>query len=419
MNYNHYSISNPKVVRPFVSFMVFTILLLFSSEVYSQTGSQEIIRILPTSTGEILDGIIPPRTCMIESGESGCYLVRILVPDHIEIDYTDDTKNAAIPRLDEILFIDQRENVYSVLIPSYLGAQIQIKNKDTGNILDYHRFPPDRNGVLVDLRMISQRAESAVQTRMSVAREPQRATVFEDMSGSVESVFNRDVPNRTVETESGIHGELIIETDVDAEIFINNEQVQQGSVNRLMHGSHTIELRHPLGNKEIIARVSAGHTTEVFESLLPRRSTAVTLSMLLPGAGQMYIGKERGPLYLIATAVGVAGTITSYNEWNDVSESVQLLQSDYNDARGLDQTRMARNELQNAFREEEEKYEVFTYWLAGTAAVYAISFLDILFSKPEYGYRDSRREAGVRISPTALSVGSQAIHPGVSLSLRW
>ncbi len=406
--------------------LTLTVLLVFAVSLYDlyaqNTDTRETIRIIPTEPGERLDGPpIPQLACLVSRGDAGCYVTMIEVPEHLTIEYSDRTKNLAIPLLNELLNIQNRNNIFQILIPSAFGAEIVIKNSYSNQIIEYRVMPPDSPGGMTNLRIISQIEAPIISSSNALSTEsPQTSPRTETEQPRQDGVSMNQTTDSPAELSSSLQGELIVEADVQADVFIQGEKIEIGTVKQLQQGDYRVELRHELGNKNYIARVNSGQTTRIYEAFFPKRSTAITLGLFIPGAGHMYSNRGyRGGLYLLSFSAGVIGSVLSYKDYTEYSELVRLQQSEYDNARGLDQTRAARDRLDHTYKRQIEAYDLYTYLIMGTVAVFAINLLDISFSKPAIGFRDSTKETGIKISPTTVSAGIDRISPGINLSYHW
>ena len=140
---------------------------------------------------------------------------------------------------------------------------------------------------------------------------------------------------------------------------------------------------------------------------LPSRGTAVTASILLPGSGHIYSGRNRGYLYL-GGGLAAAG----FAAWSFMAEG--SIESDYNSAiqgfssaGNFDDAIRYRNEAMRHYNDWNDLIDRRTIALAAFAGIYAIQLVDILISTPERGYRGS------------LGNGWQASATGPGIRLRY
>jgi hypothetical protein len=207
--------------------------------------------------------------------------------------------------------------------------------------------------------------------------------------------------------ESLPRGVLVVQSDVDAEIFVNGVSRGRGEVSlTLTPDTYSIEARHPLGTKRYTVRVPAADVISHRFDLKPKRSTALGFSAVIPGGGQMYTKKARGYLYLGATAALGALTYLSWSEQQNLQSDYDASMASYRTARNVAMATTFRAQALGHYNKQLDANNQMKTMILGAIGVYAIQLVDIIVTKPRYGYREStepRLQAGVSSNGLTLS----------------
>lgn len=127
---------------------------------------------------------------------------------------------------------------------------------------------------------------------------------------------------------------------------------------------------------------------ELTASSLPSRGTAITASLLMPGAGHIYSGNSRGYLYLIGGLAAGGYVVYTLVEERSIESDYRAAMEDYNTV--LTQESADRYMMQ-ALRHYDEWIGVIdqrNMALAVFAGIYALQLADILITTRERGYRN-------------------------------
>jgi hypothetical protein len=207
--------------------------------------------------------------------------------------------------------------------------------------------------------------------------------------------------------ESLPRGVLVVQSDVDAEIFVNGVSRGRGEVSlTLTPDTYSIEARHSLGTKRYTVQVPAADVISHRFDLKPKRSTAYGLSALIPGSGHMYTKRARGYLYLGATAALGALTYLSWSEQQSLQTEYDASMASYRTARTVAEATTFREQALGHYNKQLDANNQMKTMILGAIGVYTIQLVDIIIMQPRYGYRESsepRLQAGVSTSGLTLS----------------
>jgi hypothetical protein len=205
-------------------------------------------------------------------------------------------------------------------------------------------------------------------------------------------------------------GVLQISADVDAEILING--VRRGTQDvalTLAPGSYRVELRHPTRNSSFRVDVPSADLVERFVELRPVRARAITYGTLVPGAGHMYRKNWRGYLYFGLFAGSAAFLYLSQDKYNTDMIRYEQSQADYNAAATFAQARELRTILLQDFDTMNASRDMMYIAAGAVAGVYTLQWLDVVVTRPRYGYRG-------RPNPRSLAQSGQ---PPLRLETAW
>lgn len=225
-------------------------------------------------------------------------------------------------------------------------------------------------------------------------------------------------------------GVIMAAADLAAtEIWVNGEMAGRGFANvTVVTGRHEVEFRHATGNRRQSVYVAPAEMEHVFIELRPSRARAVTLGTLLPGGGHIYTNRSRGYVYGAAFLGAAAGTYLMWQRYDSRNDDYHTAMSDYEtaqrnyrNARSREAAALYRNEIEGLLYDgiprlhddRSQAFEQFRYTAIGLAAIYTINLVDILISRPQYGYRTGRPPEGFSLSAVPAGGGN------VSASLTW
>ncbi len=225
-------------------------------------------------------------------------------------------------------------------------------------------------------------------------------------------------------------GVIMATVDIaDAEIWVNGKMAGRGFANvTVLTGNHEVEFRHATGTRGQSVYVGPAEMEHVFMELRPSRTRAVALSTLLPGGGHIYTGRSRGYLYGAAFLGAAAGTYlmlqrydTRNSDYDTALIDYETAMRNYQQAGTMDDAARYRNEIEDLFHDRiprlhddrSQAFDHFRYIAIGLAAIYTINLVDILVSRPQYGYRTGRPPEGFSVSAVPAGGGN------VSASLTW
>lgn len=214
-----------------------------------------------------------------------------------------------------------------------------------------------------------------------------------------------------------------------AEIWVNGEMAGRGFANvTVLTGSHEIEFRHATGTRRQSVYVAPAEMEHVFVEMRPSRARAVTLSTLLPGGGHIYTDRSRGYVYGAAFLGAAAGTYLMWQRYDTRNSDYDTALGDYEtalrnyqQAGSMEAAARYRDEIDGLFHDRiprlhddrSQAFDQFRYTAIGLAAIYTINLVDILVSRPQYGYRTGRPPEGFSVSAVPAGGGT------VSASLTW
>ena len=154
------------------------------------------------------------------------------------------------------------------------------------------------------------------------------------------------------------------------------------------------------------------------EEVRVSRNTAVVLSVLFPGLGQMASGqKQKGGVLFLSELVSLIVAVDGHESYNTRREVYATSLSEYEDLRvgGSHQEAEARwrrlVDLNDDLDNLHGRRQIFGY---AAAAIYALNLVDILFWQP--GDATASQEADTRPRVSAGPVGGTA---GIVISKRF
>lgn len=195
---------------------------------------------------------------------------------------------------------------------------------------------------------------------------------------------------RRRQRESLPQGILTLASDVDAEIFINGELrgTQEVSVS-LIPDTYRVEMRHALGTKRFSVNVPSADVLERYEIFRPSKGRAMTYATLVPGGGHFYTKRSRGYLYLGLAGAAAGYAVYNLQERNALQGDLDGIMASYQAANTVADAERFRAEAESVFNQKQSAHNQFIMGLAAFAGVYAIQWIDVAITLPEFGYRSN------------------------------
>ena len=212
--------------------------------------------------------------------------------------------------------------------------------------------------------------------------------------------------------ESLPKGILQVAADVDAEIYVNGELQGTGEVVlTLIPDRYEVEFRHPVGRKKIQVQVAPSELSDQAVQLRPVRSRALTLSALIPGSGHLYRKNGRGWFYMGLTAGAAAATYLTINGKSRAQQDYDAAQLAYSLSTSASDASQRRLDVLQRYQEVQDATSMVTITAGVTAGLYALQLLDVMVTRPKYGYRTTEsidgETFGVRISPVGFTFSAR------------
>jgi len=185
-------------------------------------------------------------------------------------------------------------------------------------------------------------------------------------------------------------GVLYVKSDVDAEIYVNGVSRGVGELSlTLAPDTYLVEARHPLGVQQHYMRVPVSDVISHQFLFKPKKSTAVGYAVFFPGAGHMHTKRARGYLYLGATAALGALTYLSWSEQQSLKTDYDASMASYRTARNVAEATRFREQALGHYNKQLDANNQMKTMILGAIGVYAIQLVDVIVTKPRYGYRES------------------------------
>ncbi len=178
-------------------------------------------------------------------------------------------------------------------------------------------------------------------------------------------------------------GYLALAGDGGAQVRLDGRLLGRTPLDRLQlqMGLHRLSLTKPEHYRyRAEVAVEYDHITTVNYALKKKpRGTAVALSLILPGSGQLYHGQRKGLLYLVATAA--LGGLGFYRHlaFTDERDTYQTLLNDYNQETDPAVAKHMMDVVQNCFDNAKEIEFNRNEALGILGAVWIINLIDIVF----------------------------------------
>lgn len=135
----------------------------------------------------------------------------------------------------------------------------------------------------------------------------------------------------------------------------------------------------------------------------PSKGTALTASILFPGAGHIYSKRSRGYFYLIAGVATAGLAVYSYTDEQSVADSYDAAFDNYMSARNFSDAVTYRNEAEQLFDERVSAINRLNLSLIAFSAIHVIQLIDILSTTPPQGFRSDTQEGfQASVTPTGI-----------------
>jgi hypothetical protein len=195
---------------------------------------------------------------------------------------------------------------------------------------------------------------------------------------------------RRRELEALPPGILQVRSDLnDAQIFINGELSGQGSTSvSLVPGRHTVEYRHAVGRRREVIEISSAEFVSRTAVLRPSRSRAVFLGTVIPGSGHLYTKRKRGYVYFGLAAAAAGFTYYSHDRLLDFETQYDEAMDVYRSKDNFADAAVARAQAERIFDRKNESFDHRLIGLGVFAGVYALQLVDVMVTRPRYGYRE-------------------------------
>ena len=181
----------------------------------------------------------------------------------------------------------------------------------------------------------------------------------------------------------------------DTEIWIDGEKAGRGFTNQtVITGDYTVEFRHDIGTRTRSVHVPPAGLEEVVVQMRPSRGKAIRSSLLFPGRGHTYTGRSRGYIYSGAFWLSAVGSAAIWFWYDSIDSDFQNSLSRYQNATNLQAAAHHRGEVLRLHDDRLKAYQYFEYAVYVTAAIYALNMLDILVTRPPFGYRSGKPPEG-------------------------
>lgn len=228
------------------------------------------------------------------------------------------------------------------------------------------------------------------------------------------TLISVDEASELARREEQPRGIIMAASDLDdTEIWINGEMSGVGEVNLpVLTGSHEVEFRHSGGRHTENIHVAPGDIEQVFTELRPAHGSAIALNIIAPGTGFLYTGRSRGYFYGAAFLGVLTGSAVMWSRYNGLESDYKAALSDYEQASTLSSAAEARRRVNEIYDDRMANYDLSTWLGIGAAAIYAVSMMDIIFTRPENGYRTGSPPEGFSFDVRPGSVGSASAEYG-------
>jgi len=104
--------------------------------------------------------------------------------------------------------------------------------------------------------------------------------------------------------------------------------------------------------------------------------TAISLSLVIPGAGQLYSGKKRGWFYMGGVAGGIATAVIEQKK----VDAFRTAKENYDNATSSSQITLYRDEMTNLHDDAIKAAKIRNYGLIAAGALYGINVLDAILT---------------------------------------
>lgn len=191
-------------------------------------------------------------------------------------------------------------------------------------------------------------------------------------------------------TVSGAQGVALIKTDIKDDVFfIFPDQTFKGNdySRNFKPGTYSATIKTPHSTQDIQFEISDKDVTDIFVPLKPDFER-VFFTNLIPGFGQLAVGKKRGYFYsTMALLSGIAGTY-SYVKYNDILDKRELEYNAYQSAVNENDVLTHRNNVISYDSDLDQWNSIFTYSMYTGLGIAGVSMLDLMLFSPKQGWRD-------------------------------
>jgi hypothetical protein len=212
-------------------------------------------------------------------------------------------------------------------------------------------------------------------------------------------------------------GELIVSSDVPAELYINGIRDSMSAAGTsIPSGEQVIRVvSEEFGEKERTVIVKPNAKTEVFIPLLPSRSTAIMLAVV-PGASQIYSGMTwKGLAYLSGFALSIAGSYYFKTEYDRQYSAYIGFVNEYNSSSDPLRIKELNGVINNSYPKVQYKQNQQYLAFGITGTIFLWNIIDIIVFEPKSGYRQKDE----MISDMNITTELNANHMALGITVKF
>lgn len=203
--------------------------------------------------------------------------------------------------------------------------------------------------------------------------------------------------------ESMPKGVLHVTADLDAEIWLNGRsEGHRQATWTLIPGTYDVELRHPIQTRRLHVNVPSADVVHLEVHLRPSRQTAWISSVLIPGAGLIYTGRNRGYIYMASAASGLGFALAQQSIADLNTHTYRDAMIRYRAADNDAEATLYRNRALAAHRSANQATTRIGFGLGFAAGVHLFQLADVLLTSPAYGYRAMGVPMDVNLSANGI-----------------
>lgn len=205
-------------------------------------------------------------------------------------------------------------------------------------------------------------------------------------------------------------GNLIVTSDVPAQLFVNDNLVPLGALKEnIPPGRHLIRLTHDEhGEISRTITVRPNETRKFFVPMLPSRSTAMMLA-IIPGAGQMYNGMTmKGLAYFSGFALSLAGAYYFKTDYDRQYDTYMSFVNEYNTSTDATRIQVLNSEIKSVYPKVQDKETLQNTAFGITGALFLWNIIDLFLFEPSSGYREREESItglSIRTDPSSIALG--------------